>query len=439
MIKIRFVDLFAGIGGMRLGWEYAANSLGVQTECVLSSEINKDAQLVYKNNFACQPLGDIRKINQLPPHEILLAGFPCQSFSYAGKKAGFGDTRGTLFFEIMRLIDTYKPQAFIFENVRGLVSHDGGKTLATIKYEIHQRGYSFKSFLLNTSNFNLPQNRVRIYILGILNANPQFQLISDLGAKDSHSYESQQLSLFYPDKKYLTVADILEDNPPEKYNCSPAFITALKNHFNNDLTKLHGIRLIDYRGGNSIHSWEIGLRGKCTREEIELMNLFILKRRNKQFGNHQDGKLLTKEQIASFFPHPQLPTILDNLVTKKYLQITNSKYKPVAGNFSFEIYKFLDPHKISITLVASDANRLGVYHQNRVRRITPREAARLQGFPDSFILHNDDEKAYYQLGNSVSINVVKAVAQELILKAFNHTNLKLHLEKPVVAMQAPPK
>lgn len=411
---------------MRLGLEYAANSLGLQTECVLSSEINKDAQLVYQNNFNCQPLGDIRKINQLPPHEILLAGFPCQSFSNAGKKAGFSDTRGTLFFEIMRLIDTYKPQAFIFENVRGLVSHDRGKTIETIKYEIQQRGYSFNYFLLNSSNFNLPQNRIRIYIIGTLNTNPKFNLISDLGAKDSHSYENKQLSLLYPDRKSVTVADILEDNPPEKYNCSPAFITALKNHFDNDLNKLHGVRLIDYRGGNSIHSWEIGLRGECTRDEIELMNLFILKRRNKQFGNHQDGKLLTKEQIASFFPHPQLETILDALVRKKYLQITNSKYKPVAGNFSFEIYKFLDPEKISITLVASDANRLGVYHQNRIRRITPREAARLQGFPDSFILHNDDEKAYYQLGNSVSINVVKAVAEELILKTFNYAKVKIY-------------
>lgn len=426
MVKIRFIDLFAGIGGMRLGFEYAANSLDLQTECVLSSEINKDAQLVYKNNFTCQVLGDIKTINQLPPHEILLAGFPCQSFSNAGKKAGFGDTRGTLFFEIMRLIDTYKPQAFIFENVRGLVSHDRGKTIETIKYEIQQRGYSFNYFLLNSSNFNLPQNRVRIYIIGTLNTNPKFNLISDLGAKDSHSYENKQLSLLYPNRKYLTLADILEDNPPEKYNCSPAFITALKNHFDNDLNKLHGVRLIDYRGGNSIHSWEIGLRGECTRDEIELMNLFILKRRNKQFGNHQDGKLLTKEQIAIFFPHPQLETILDALVRKKYLQITNSKYKPVAGNFSFEIYKFLDPDKISITLVASDANRLGVYHQNRIRRITPREAARLQGFPDSFILHNDDEKAYYQLGNSVSINVVKAVAEELILKTFNYAKVKIY-------------
>jgi DNA (cytosine-5)-methyltransferase 1 len=422
MQKIRFIDLFAGIGGLRLGFEYAAHSLNYKTECVLSSEIQPDAQLVYQHNFSEPPQGDIRLIKELPDHDFLLAGFPCQSFSYAGKKQGFGDTRGTMFFEIMRLIDTNQPKAFIFENVRGISTHDRGRTLETIKHEITKRGYSFNYFLLNSSNYNLPQNRVRIYILGIFNASPKFELISDLGAKDSHAYEYEQLSLFYPHRKKVAVADILEDNPPEKYDCSPDFVKALKRLFNDDLTQLHGMRLIDYRGGNSIHSWDLGLRGECSSDEIELMNLFILKRRNKEFGSHQDGKLLTEEQIATFFPHPCLNQILESLVTKKYLQIVNGKYKPVSGNFSFEVYKFLDLNKISVTLVASDANRLGVYHNKRVRRITPREAARLQGYPDNFILHPDDDKAYYQLGNSVSINVVKAVAEEVICNSLSNNH-----------------
>jgi len=414
MQKIRFIDLFSGIGGMRLAFEAAARSLNLETECVLSSEINPDAQLVYQSNFGDTPSGDIRLIDKLPEHQILLAGFPCQSFSYAGKKAGFGDTRGTLFFEIVRLIDTFKPQAFIFENVRGLVSHDSGKTLETIKGEMTSRGYSFDYFVLNSSNFSLPQNRVRVYLVGVLNASPQFRLVSDLGPKDSHSSNHQQLSLFYPLSEPVTVADILEDNPDAKYDCSPEFIKGLKQIVNQDFNRLHGMRLIDYRGGNSIHSWELGLRGECSLDEIELMNLFILKRRNKEFGHHQDGKLLTKEQIATFFAHPNLDEILDSLVTKKYLQRNNQLYKPVSGNFSFEVYKFLDPAKISVTVVASDANRLGVYHNDRVRRITPREAARLQGFPDSFSLHSNDDKAYHQMGNSVSVNVVKAVAEEVI-------------------------
>ena len=414
MQTIRFIDLFAGIGGMRLAFESAARSLNLETECVLSSEINPDAQLVYQTNFCDTPSGDIRLIDQLPEHDILLAGFPCQSFSYAGKKAGFGDTRGTLFFEIVRLIDTFKPQAFIFENVRGLVSHDSGQTLETIKGEMTDRGYSFDYFVLNSSNFSLPQNRVRVYLVGILNAVPKFNLISDLGPKDSHSSNHQQLLLFYPLSQPVTVADILEDNPDPKYDCSPGFVQALKQIVNQDLNRLHGMRLIDYRGGNSIHSWELGLRGECSLAEIELMNLFILKRRNKEFGHHQDGKLLTKEQIATFFAHPNLDAILDSLVTKKYLQRNNQLYKPVSGNFSFEVYKFLYPAKISVTVVASDANRLGVYHNHRVRRITPREAARLQGFPDNFTLHSNDDKAYHQIGNSVSVNVVKTVAEEVI-------------------------
>lgn len=414
---------------MRLAFESAARSLNLETECVLSSEINPDAQLVYQTNFGDTPLGDIRLIDQLPEHQILLAGFPCQSFSYAGKKAGFGDTRGTLFFEIVRLIDTFKPQAFIFENVRGLVSHDSGQTLETIKGEMSDRGYSFDYFVLNSSNFSLPQNRVRVYLVGILNASPQFRLVSDLGPKDSHSSNHQQLSLFYPLSQPITVADILEDNPDAKYDCSPEFVKALKQIVNQDLNRLHGMRLIDYRGGNSIHSWELGLRGECSLDEIELMNLFILKRRNKEFGNHQDGKLLTKEQIATFFAHPNLDEILDSLVTKKYLQRNNLLYKPVSGNFSFEVYKFLDPAKISVTVVASDANRLGVYYNHRVRRITPREAARLQGFPDNFSLHSNDDKAYHQMGNSVSVNVVTTVAEEVIQNV-------LYSEKPVALQNA---
>lgn len=416
-MKIRFVDLFSGIGGMRLGFEQAAHQLGWDTKCVFSSEINLNAQLVYQTNFHEKPQGDIRKIEQLPPHDILLAGFPCQSFSLAGKKAGFGDTRGTLFFEIMRLVDTYPPQAFLFENVRGLVSHDQGKTLKTIQHEIEARGYSFDWFILNSSNFGLPQNRVRIYIVGILNAHPKYQLISDVGSRNSHAYQSQSClsSDFISSKK---VADILEENPDQKYNCSEEFVSAIQRVLNHDLTRLHGMRLIDYRGGHSIHSWELGLRGQCTPDEIQLMNQFILKRRHHQFGTDQDGKLLTQEQIYNFFPQSQLAQILASLVEKKYLQKVQDRYKPVAGNFSFEVYKFLDPDKISVTLVASDANRLGVYHNHRVRRITPREAARLQGFPDTFKLHLEDKKAYYQLGNSVSINVVKAVSYQLIINTF---------------------
>lgn len=420
--QITFVDLFSGIGGLRLGFEQAAIALGLKPECQLSSEIDLEAQKVYALNFQDQPKGDIRQLDSLPDHEILLAGFPCQSFSYAGKKEGFGDTRGTLFFEIVRLLDSHKPKAFIFENVRGLVSHDQGRTLATIRHQMVERGYSFDVFMLNSCNFGVPQNRVRVYMVGLLEQQPTYSLTSDLGPKDSHSYldpESDQLDLFrlsnnHGIKKLIRVADILEDDPPAHYDCSLEFIESLKPIVNQNWGKLNGVRLIDYRGGNSIHSWQLGLRGNCTPQEIELMNTFILKRRNKIFGRDRDGKLLTREQIATFFPADNLEEILSNLVQKNYLKLIDGKYKPVAGNFSFEIYKFLDPDKISVTLVASDANRLGVVHRGRVRRITPREAARLQGFPDHFLLHPNDDRAYYQLGNSVTVPVVCAVAKQVL-------------------------
>jgi DNA (cytosine-5)-methyltransferase 1 len=413
---LKFIDLFSGIGGLRLGFERGIESIGLRGECVLASEIDGEANQVYSRNFQHIPAGDISQIQSLPEHDVLLAGFPCQSFSYAGKKQGFGEIRGTLFFEIMRLIDTHKPKVLILENVRGLTTHDCGKTFATIEHEIQLRGYSFYKFVLNSVNFGLPQNRVRVYMIGVLNASPQFNLISDLGPKDSHAYNAVQLNLFSLNHVPPKVQDILEENPDSSFDCSPKFIQALNQVLNGDFNQLHGVRLIDYRGGNSIHSWELGLRGKCSEDEIKLMNLLITERRKNKFGKHQDGKQLTREQIASFFPHPQLDDILDALVKKHYLKLTDGRYKPVSGNFSFEVYKFLDPEKISVTLVASDANRIGVYHNNRVRRITPREAARLQGFPDSFQLHPNPSKAFYQIGNSVSINVVKAVVEEVIAK-----------------------
>ncbi len=415
---LKFIDLFAGIGGLRLGFEQGIASLGLTGECVLASEIDTEARRVYSQNFLHLPEGDIQQIKSLPKHDVLLAGFPCQSFSYAGKKQGFGETRGTLFFEIMRLIDTQKPKVLILENVRGLTTHDNGNTLATIEHEIKLRGYSFYPFILNSVNFGLPQNRVRVYMIGVLDTSPQFNLISDLGPKDSHAAHTIQLSLFSLNHLPSKVKDILEENPDSSFDCSPKFVQALKQVVRGDFNQLNGVRLIDYRGGNSIHSWELGLRGKCSEDEIKLMNLLITERRKKKFGQHQDGKQLTREQIASFFSCPQLNQILESLVEKRYLKLTNARYKPVSGNFSFEVYKFLDPEKISVTLVASDANRIGVYYNNRVRKVTPREAARLQGFPDSFQLHPNPSKAFYQLGNSVSINVITAITQEVISKVF---------------------
>ena len=195
---IRFIDLFAGTGGMRLGFEQACQTFNIDNQCVLSSEIDKNASETYALNFGEQPSGDIQKIEHLSDFDFMLAGFPCQPFSYAGKQRGFGDTRGTLFFEIEKLLQTHRPKGFLLENVRGLTTHDKGRTFQTILQHLENLGYGVNYLLLNSSNFGVPQNRVRIYILGMLDQKPCLSIISDKGATDSHSYKQQtiQSSLF---------------------------------------------------------------------------------------------------------------------------------------------------------------------------------------------------------------------------------------------------
>lgn len=413
---IRFIDLFAGTGGIRLGFEAAAQRLGLETKCVLSSEINPKSRETYRMNFGEMPQGDIHEITEVPDFDFLLGGFPCQPFSYAGKQKGFGDTRGTLFFEIERILASKKPKGFLLENVRGLTTHDGGKTLETILRHLRELGYGVTTLLINASSLGVPQNRVRVYILGLFGAEPSMTLKSDLGASDSHDFKRRisEAALFSEYDDYSVVADVLEDEVDDKYLCSEFFTEALKRVTNDNLESLHGVRLIDYRGGNSIHSWELGLRGECDSEEISFMNELIKHRRLSKFGDHQDGKRLSIEQISTFFDSPNLPELVARLEAKGYIKQVDGRYNPVAGNMSFEVFKFLDPESVSITLVSSDAHRLGVVHKGKVRRITPREAARLQGYPDSYIIHPDDSVAYFQFGNAVAVPVVEKVILDFL-------------------------
>ncbi len=253
---IKFVNLFAGVGGIRIGATQALKKHGIDLKCVLSSEIDAKACQTYELNFNEYPSGDIHEITEIEPFDFLLGGFPCQPFSYAGKRRGFGDTRGTLFFEIERLLDIYHPKAFLLENVRGLYTHDGGRTFDTILSKLHKLGYGTYDLLLNSSNFGVPQNRVRLYILGIRGNTPKMSLVTDLGAADSHSYKRnyEQMNLFsYNDLSMkCTVGTILEDKVPEKYYCSAEFEEQLHSVIGDDLSKLHGYRLIDYRGGGSL-------------------------------------------------------------------------------------------------------------------------------------------------------------------------------------------
>ncbi len=200
--KIKIIDLFAGIGGIRLGFEIASKN---NIQCVFTSEWNKYSQQTYLANFNDFAIhGDITKINEefIPEHDILLAGFPCQPFSQAGLKKGFSDTRGTLFFDIERILIAKKPQAFLLENVKQLKGHDKGKTLATIIEHLKNIGYENVQYeVLKAKEFGLPQNRERIYIVGFLDNSIKFEFPT-------------------PTKQPTKVGNILEQKVDEKYTIS---------------------------------------------------------------------------------------------------------------------------------------------------------------------------------------------------------------------------
>ncbi|ADX97934.1 DNA cytosine methyltransferase [Mycoplasma suis] len=308
--KYRMIDLFAGIGGTRLGFHLTG-----EVKVVFSSEIDKFAKKTYKSNFSDEPLGDIREINSedIPNHDILVAGFPCQAFSQAGKKKGFEDERGALFFEIIRILKDKKPKTFLLENVKNLRTHNKGETLKVIEQHLKDLNYHITYKVLKSRDFGIPQNRERIYIVGF--------------NKDLvESYEN--FSMPSPTLKATCVGDILEKEVNNKYTIS-------------DLL------------------WEGHKRRK---EEHKL--------KGRGFG-------------FSLFSE-------------------NSSY---TNTISARYYK--------------DGSEILIEQKNKnPRKLTPREAARLQGFPDNFLIPVSDNQAYKQFGNSVTVPVIFAIAKE-ILKVLN--------------------
>ncbi len=165
---MRFIDLFCGIGGFHYAMDAALKTRGIRGQCVFASDIDPDAQDAYEANFNMRPAGDITQVDgcDIPDHDILLAGFPCQPFSIIGSSKGFADTRGTLFFDIARVLEAKRTPAFILENVKRLASHDGGRTLSRILETLDMLGYTHSHRILNALDFGLPQKRERIVIVG---------------------------------------------------------------------------------------------------------------------------------------------------------------------------------------------------------------------------------------------------------------------------------
>lgn len=209
--KLKFIDLFCGLGGFRIAFE----SNGC--ECVFSSDIDANVAKIYEDNFKEKPKGDITKIetSEIPEHDILCAGFPCQAFSIAGRRLGFEDTRGTLFFDVARILKDKKPKAFILENVKGITNHDKGKTLEVILNTLSELNYDVTYKVLNAKDYNIPQHRERWYCIGI--------------RKDLKIPVSE---FKFPEKQELeiSIADKIQKINDEKYKVS-SICTRNINHF----------------------------------------------------------------------------------------------------------------------------------------------------------------------------------------------------------------
>ena len=222
-MALKFIDLFCGLGGFRIAFEASGG------KCVFSSDIDKAARETYKNNFGEEPSGDITKIEakDIPDFDVVCAGFPCQPFSLAGKRKGFEDTRGTLFFDVLRIIKEKKPKAFFLENVAGLTNHDGGKTLEVIMDNLDEAGYYATYRLMNAKEYGVPQNRNRWYCVGVR---------KDLASEDEFNNYN-----FYPEKcdlKY-TLNDVVKLNlDDDSYNSSEIAQNNIRKHLDEDCQKM---------------------------------------------------------------------------------------------------------------------------------------------------------------------------------------------------------
>ncbi len=424
----KFIDLFAGIGGIRLGFERAANEFGISSECVFTSEIKPHAVSVLNQNHPTEKtFGDITKIamTEIPDFDFLLAGFPCQAFSAAGKRQGFADTRGTLFFEVERIlrekIESGNPaKGFLLENVEGLVNHDGGKTLTVILAHLDSLDYKVNWKILNAKDFGLPQDRKRIYIVGTLNETPKLE---------------------FEKGDFVPLEKILQKGLPSS---NSKFVKNLLAHYS--VTELYGKSIKDKRGGNNnIHSWDLEIKGKVSAEQKKLLNRLLKERRKKKWADEigikwMDGMPLTKDQIATFFDTPDLQEMLDDLVEKRYLVFEFPKklengirvpdttkpkgYNIVTGKMSFEVNKVLNPAETTPTLVAMDMQHLFVPDGDGIRPLSLREGLRLFGYPEDFKFDVAQSDGYDLLGNTVCVPVIRAVSKELVKSALKKSEAR---------------
>ena len=420
MDDVYFIDLFAGIGGIRKGFEIACQSANMTPHCVFTSEIKPHAINILKQNHPEEEVfGDITKIaaEDIPDFDFLLAGFPCQAFSAAGKRLGFLDTRGTLFFEVERIIKEKQPFGFILENVEGLVNHDKenpkdpiGRTLKTILQHLETLDYKVSWRVLNAKFFGVPQDRKRIYIIGTKVRKPDLEQ--------------------FP-QNIRCLSSILEQGLPTE---NSPFIRKIFEHY--PIEQLYGKSIKDKRGGeNNIHSWDIEIKGPVSDAQKTLLSLILKERRKKHWAEEfnidwMDGMPLTLNQIRTFYDVPHLQEMLDDLVTKKYIKLEHPKkkignirvqdeslslgYNIVAGKMSYEISKILSPRDVAPTLVAMDMQHLFVIDCRGLRPLSLREGLRLFGYPDDFRFDITRDLGFDLLGNTVVVPVIASVASRVL-------------------------
>jgi len=387
---MKFIDLFCGVGGFHV----ALSNLG--HECVFACDVDSDCRDVYKTNFGLEPAGNIKEVKEtsLPDFDILCAGFPCQAFSHSGKQLGFEDeTLGTLFFEICRILKTKRPKYFILENVRNLYGHDKGKTWKIIYKSFIELGYLTydKPILMNPLNLGIPQNRERVFIVGVrsdlgeLPEYPTFNKCND-SSLDTILQNDEEISKAIQNKVALS-NDIIE-----MLECWEEFI----QHFKTKNTKLPSFPI-----------W------------TECWGL------SKDDGDPQWKKDIINKNIAFYDDNMEwLDEWLAKSRGKTKFQGAMTKFEWQCGHFeeNDSIWSLLFQFRPSGIRVKRCTHSPALVAMAQIvnigkqkRKLTPRECARLQSFPENFKIHDNMNKAYKQFGNSVNVQVVQHIAEFFIL------------------------
>jgi len=365
-------------------WEYPI--------CIGYSEVDKYAIQIYEKHFPKHKnYGDITKIiaSEIPDHDLFVGGFPCQSFSIAGKRGGFKDTRGTLFFDIARILKVKRPKNFVLENVKGLLSHDKGNTFATIISTIDELGYDCQWSVLNSKNFGVPQNRERVFIVGHIRGEPRPKVFP-IGDSNEKNIKT----------KFPNIPEIGEANriygtegisPPTKPHHTLIEIT--KN-------KSQGNRVYDTKGISTTIASQAGGQGAKT-------GLYAIGGLQKNAAKMKDQSPALTEAMGKGGGHT--PVIY--AVASRGRHFVNGKRKDILGA---ETKQIIEKRNDSLMNCLSSVQKDGMLSDGtKIRRLTPVECERLQGFPDGWTEGVSDTQRYKTLGNAVTTNVIKEVITKL--------------------------